>query len=478
MNASSPDSDQRKPHLWEALFPVGSLVVLIFFIVIRLGCDPQVPLILAGVVAALLGLRLGYRWNEIQEGIVEGITIAMQAILILLAVGILIGTWIVSGVIPLMIYYGLEWLSAEVFLVAACLICGVASLATGSSWTTVGTVGVVLVGIAEGLGISLAMAAGAIVSGAYFGDKMSPLSDSTNLAPAVAGSNLFEHIRHMVYTTVPAFVIAVVIYAAMGFFASGGQVEMEQINLIQKTLAESFRLNPLLLLPPLLVVVMVAFRVPPLPALLIAAAAGAIIAIFFQETSLSSVLGVAQSGYVSETGVTEVDKLLSRGGLDDMMWTISLIICALGFGGIMEKTGMLAVIGESILSLARTTGQLIAATVATCVGMNIVAPDQYLSIIVPGRMYRGAFASRSLDARNLSRTLEDAGTLSSPLVPWNTCGAFVYGALGVSALSYAPFAFLNLLTPIVAIILGFTGWTIREIKNDEGPKSERMTNPE
>lgn len=473
MNGPSPTSKHRSPHLWEALVPVGSLIVLIFFIVIRMGCDPQIPLILAGVVAALIGLRLGYHWEEIQEGIVEGITIAMKAILILLAVGILIGTWIVSGVIPLMIYYGLEWLSADVFLMAACLICGVASLATGSSWTTVGTVGVVLIGIAEGLNIPLAMAAGAIVSGAYFGDKMSPLSDSTNLAPAVAGSNLFEHIRHMVYTTVPAFVIAVVIYAAMGFLVSGGQIELNQLNLIQETLADSFRMNPLLLFPPLLVVVMVALRVPPLPALLTAAAAGALLAIFFQGTSLSSVLGVAQSGYQSETGVAEVDKLLSRGGLDDMMWTVSLIICALGFGGIMERTGMLAVIGESILALARSTGQLITATVATCIGMNIVAPDQYLSIIVPGRMYRGAYASRGLDARNLSRTLEDAGTLSSPLVPWNTCGAFVYGALGVSALSYAPFAFLNLLTPLIAIVLASTGWTIREIHIDETAGHER-----
>ena len=313
----------------------------------------------------------------------------------------------------------------------------------------------------------MGMAAGAVVSGAYFGDKMSPLSDTTNLAPAVAGSELFEHIRHMAYTTVPALIISVVLYLLLGFFVVSGEGDTSSVTLYGDTIAKSFNLNPLLLLPPILVIGMVVFRVPALPALLGGAALGALCAVVFQEAGWGQILNVVHSGYAPDTGVADVDKLLARGGLLEMMTTVALILCALAFGGVMEKTRMLATIANAILRLAQSTGSLILATAATCIGMNVIAPDQYLSIVVPGRMYRDAYEKRGLHAKNLSRTLEDAGTLTSPLVPWNTCGAFMATTLTVNPLAFLPFAFLNLLTPMIAILYGYTGWKIERIKPAE-----------
>jgi NhaC family Na+:H+ antiporter len=337
----------------------------------------------------------------------------------------------------------------------------VVSISTGSSWTTAGTVGIALIGVGQGLGVPLPMAAGAIISGAYFGDKLSPLSDTTNLAPAVAGSELFEHIRYMLFTTVPALVIALVIYAILGWTSvKGGDSSADNVRLIQQTLLENFSLNPLLALPPLLVIAMVFLRLPALPALLAGALLGALFAGVVQGAPIADILAAAQSGFTASTGVESVDELLSRGGLESMMSTVSLILCALTFGGVMERAGLLATLAGAILQLARGTGRMVTATVATCIGMNVLAPDQYLSIIVPGRMYREAFEQQGLEPRLLSRTLEDAGTLSSPLIPWNTCGAFMGGTLGISAAAYLPYAFFNLLCPIIAIVIAFAGWKI------------------
>lgn len=453
----------KEAPLGFALIPILALIVLIGGNAAIHGESewaPHIPLILATAVAALTGLLAGTRWKDIESGIIDGISIGMKAILILCVIGIMIGTWIASGIVPVMIYYGLQFMNPSYFLVATCLICSVVSLATGSSWTTAGTVGIALIGVGEGLGVPLPMVAGAIISGAYFGDKMSPLSDSTNLAPAVAGSELFEHIRHMLYTTVPAFVIALVLYSLMGLRGFSGESSAESIELIRSTLAASFNLNPALLLPPLLIVAMVIFRLSALPALLGAALIGALLAMGFQDTSLMKIVDISQGGYTAETGNPTVDELLSRGGLDSMMYTVSLVLCALSFGGTMERCGFLRAIANSILNFARSTGSLVTATVGTCIGMNIVAPDQYLSIIVPGRMYREAYEQRGLHAKNLSRTLEDAGTLSSPLVSWNTCGAFMAQTLTVAPLAYLPYCFLNLLTPLIAIALAFLGWSL------------------
>lgn len=454
----------RTPRLWQALIPVLALVVSLTLNIVLLGGDPHLPLILASSVAAIVGLLLGRTWSDMEQGIVKGITIALKAILILMVVGIMIGTWIASGVVPYMIYYGLEILSPGVFLFATCVICCVVSLATGSSWTTAGTVGVALIGVGTGLGVPTPMVAGAIVSGSYFGDKMSPLSDSTNLAPAVAGSELFEHIRHMIYTTGPALALALILYGILGFFQGGAESAIGKVIEIQSAIQEHFRLGPVLLLPPILVLFMVIYRIPALPALCGGALLGGVLALLVQDTSMGDVLTSAQAGYTSETGVEAVDTLLTRGGLDSMMWTVSLVLCALSFGGIMERTGLLNAIAEAILKLAKTSGSLIAATVGTCLGMNVIAPDQYLSLIVPGRMYRSAFEKQGLHPKNLSRCLEDAGTISSPLVPWNTCGAYMFGALGVGAFEYLPYAYLNLFVPVISVIYGFTGWTIVGLK--------------
>lgn len=448
------------------MVPVVILLASLWWIVAVEKGDPRGPLIFATVAAAVIGRRLGFRWRELEEGMVTGIRVALPAILILMVIGVLIGLWITAGVVPLMIVYGLNLLSPQIFLPACCLICALVSLATGSSWTTAGTVGVALIGVATGLGIDLGMAAGAIISGAYFGDKMSPLSETTNLAPAVAGSELFEHIRHMIYSTGPSFLLALGLFTLLGF--SGKSEGLEggaEVEAIVAKLGKLFVLHPVLLLPPLLVMVMVVMRVPALPAMLAAAALGGIFAMAMQGLSFLGVMDAAFGGYTKVCGLESVDKLLSkggdgRGGMDSMFWTISLVLCAMVFGGVMEKTGMLAAIARAILRMAHHTGSLIAATVATCLGMNILASDQYLSIVVPGRMFREAYRERGLAAKNLSRVLEDAGTITSPLFFWNTCGATMAAALGVGAGQYWMFCFFNLINPLISIVLGFTGWTI------------------
>jgi NhaC family Na+:H+ antiporter len=311
------------------------------------------------------------------------------------------------------------------------------------------------------------MVAGAIISGAYFGDKMSPLSDTTNLAPAVAGTDLFSHIRHMVYTTGPAYIISIILYGLLGTRFSGGGMKAENIDVILSTIKSNFFIHPILLLPPLLVIVMVVKKIPPLPALLGGTALGGIFAIIAQSRPLAEVIQAAQSGYVSQSGVKMVDDLLTRGGLESMMPTVALIICALSFGGIMEKTGMLEVLARALLKRVKRTGSLVATTIFSCIGLNAVASDQYIAIVIPGRMYKNAFDERGLHPKNLSRCLEDAGTLSSPLIPWNSCGAFMGATLGVNPLLYLPFAFLNLFTPLVSLFYGYTGITMEKIKEPD-----------
>jgi NhaC family Na+:H+ antiporter len=453
----------RAPGLGLALLPVAFLMVLLFVQIRVFEGTAHLPLILASVVAAVTAGALGHGWREIEAGIAEGIAVALRAILILMVVGMLIGTWILSGIVPILIDYGLRLLSPGFFLFAACLVSAIVSTATGSSWTTAGTVGVALIGIGEGLGISPAMSAGAIVSGAYFGDKMSPLSDTTNLAPAVAGSELFEHIRYMLYTTLPALFVALCLYVVLGWSAQSASLDGAKVAAIRGVLAASFQLNPLLLLAPALVIVVVALRVPALPALVGGAILGGVLAFGIQGASVGQVMKVAYSGFEADTGSELVDALLTRGGLESMMSTVALVLCALTFGGIMERTGSLRTLADAILKLAHSTGSLVLATVASCVATNVIAPDQYLSIIVPGRMYRESYEQRRLAPKLLSRTLEDAGTLSSPLVPWNTCGAFMSTALMVSTAAYFPYAFLNLLTPVFAVIIAFSGFRIARL---------------
>jgi len=450
-----------------ALIPVIFLVLALFVTIVLLDQSAHIPLILAAAVAACVAVYLNYSWGEILSGMVHGINLAMGALLILMVVGLMIGTWISGGIVPTMIYYGLKVLSPGIFLGATMIICSIISIGTGSSWSTAGTVGVALIGVGQGLGVPTAMVAGAIISGAYFGDKMSPLSDTTNLAPAVAGTDLFSHIRHMVYTVVPAYVISLGLYVFLGARFSGGVLESQNIETMLSTIKSQFFIHPLLLLPPLLVVVMVVLKIPPLPALLGGTLLGAVFAVLSQSRSLGEIVQAAHSGYVSNSGVAMVDDLLSRGGLMSMMETVALIICALSFGGIMEKTGMLEALAASLLKKVRRTGSLVAITIFSCIGMNIIAADQYIAIVVPGRMFKNAFDAKGLHPKNLSRVLENSGTMTSPLIPWNSCGAFMGATLGVSPLLYLPYAFLNLSVPLVSLFYGYTGITMEKVDQDK-----------
>jgi NhaC family Na+:H+ antiporter len=461
---------KREATLWEALIPIVITIGLLMYAVLpvfEVGQDVHIPLILGALIAAIVAVtRLGYTWKEVENGIVSTISDTMQAILILAIIGMIIGTWILGGIVPTLIYYGLQILSPGFFLIAACLLCSIVSLATGSSWTTAGTVGIALMGVAAGLGVNPGAAAGAIISGAYFGDKMSPLSDTTNLAPAMAGADLFDHVRHMVYTTGVSLAIALIGFGILGAGYAGKELDTSAINEILTLMSENFVINPLLLVVPIIVIVMVARKVPAIPGLFIGTLLGGLAAMIFQGADFAGVMDAMQNGVVSETGNEMLDSLLSGGGYQSMMWTISLILAALTFGGILEKTGMLETIGKTVLGYAKSTGALVTATIFTSIFTNVLAGDQYLALVLPGKMYKDEFHKRGLAPRNLSRCLEDAGTLTSPLIPWNTCGAAMSTYLGVPTIEYLPYCFLNLVNPVVSIIFGFTGITMMKLEDD------------
>jgi len=483
----------KSPTLIHALIPIAALVIMLALSVYLFGSDSssgpnQIVLTLGAAIAAIVGIRLGHKWGDLQKAIVAGISTAMIAILILLSVGGLIGTWLMAGTVPSLIYYGLELLSPQWFFAATCLICAIAALATGSSWTVAGTLGVALIGVSMGLGLSPATAAGAIISGAYFGDKMSPLSDTTNLAPAVAGTDIFSHIRHMAWTTAPSFTLALFLFAIVGL-GTDASADASSLDALRATLDANFNISVIALLPLVVVLYMAYKKVPPLPTILFGALLGGLLAVFLQPegvlrladspqltTGMAMAKGVwlaLGSGYVSSTGVATVDELLTRGGMQSMLVTIWLILTALSFGAVLEHTGMLERLIQGALRRARSTGALVTTVVFSCIGINVVAADQYISIVLPGKMYRAEFQKRNLDAKNLSRIIEDSGTLTSPLVPWNTCGAYMAATLGVATLTYLPFAFFNLINPLVSIIYGFTGFTI--VKIDKAADQEEAT---
>ena len=487
-----PSNEQREPSLAQALIPIvvliGLLASSVYLFADNSSYGPnQIALLLSAMVAAFMGWRNGYTWREMQKGIVHGISLSTGAILILFMVGALIGSWILAGTVPTMIHFGLSVLSPQWFYAAAAVICAIVALATGSSWTTAGTIGVALIGIATVQGLNLGLAAGAIISGAYFGDKMSPLSDTTNLAPAMAGTDLFTHIRHMLWTTVPSITIALILFTAIGLWL-GGASDASEIAGIQAQIDAQFKIGWVMLLPAVIVIGLVVRKVPAFPALFIGALIGCVFAVLFQrdavlrfvgETDLSPTLALVKGAWTSlfdgfklQSGNAALDELLSRGGMASMLNTIWLILSAMTFGAVMETTQMLQRLAAAILGAVRGTGSLIASTLATAIGMNIIASDQYIAIVLPGRMFRAEYKRRGLAAKNLSRTLEDSGTLTSALVPWNTCGAFMAGTLGVATLTYAPFAFFNLINPLVAAFYGFTGISIAKITPGEDEEEE------
>lgn len=452
----------RRPTFIEALVPITFLIIIISVSILKFGADPQIPLLLATIIAVLLGFKLGYRWDDMEKGMISTINSSMQAILIQMIIGIIIGTWILAGIVPTMIYYGLQILSPAIFLPSAAVLCAIISVATGSAWTTAGTVGIALLGVGQGLEMPLPLVAGTIISGAYFGDKMSPLSDSTNLAAAVTEVKLFDHIGHMLKTTSISFIIALILYGFIGMKYSNSALDTAQINQLLAALKQHFHISPILLLPPILVVSIVVMKVPAVPGLLCGGILGGIFAIVFQKAALADVILVSHYGFKSQSGFEAMDSLLSRGGLDSMMYTVSLIIIAMCFGGVIEKIKVLEVIAEKLLIFTKTRGSLVLTTALSSIFCNFTMADQYLAIVVPGRMFRKSYEEKNLKLKNLSRVLEDSGTLTSSLVPWSTCGAFMLTTLGVHPFAYLPFAFLNLINPIVSVIYGYTGFTMEK----------------
>ncbi len=460
----------RAPYLVEAISTFVMLILVMGVGIAVFGADPHIPMLIGTAIAAAMALRIGHKWNDIEQFMFDGIRQALQAIVILAIIGVLIGVWILSGVVPSMIYFGLGFLSPKIFLVATVLISSVTSLATGTSWGTAGTIGIALMGIAQGLGIPAPIAAGAVISGAYFGDKMSPLSDTTNLAPAMAGTDVFTHIKFMLKPTVIAYSIALIVFAIVGLRFSGSNMDLSSIEAMRTGLEGSFTLSPILLLPPVVVIILISRKMPAIPGIFIGILLGAILAPIFQGSSFGDILSVSYGGFESATGIESVDSLLSSGGLMNMMYSISLTIIAMMFGGIMEKTGQLDVIVERLLRLVKTTSGLIAMTIFTCIGSNMTMPEQYISIVVPGRMYSKAYKERGLHPKTLSNALESSGTLTSALIPWNTCGVFLMGVLGVPTLQYAPWAIFNYTMPIVVIALSFFGVTVAMIEDEVASK--------
>lgn len=563
------ESTFKKPSLIQALTPIVVLILLLMISVMSIwGSDSlsganQMALLFATAVAALIGWRLKYKWKDMLSGISDSILSALPALLILLLIGALAGTWLISGIVPSMIYYGLKILNPTIFLFAACIVSAIISLATGSSWTTIATIGVALLGIGQAMGIHTGLIAGAIISGAYFGDKMSPMSDTTNLAPAVAGTDLFTHIRYMMWTTIPSIVITLLIFLVIGFFVGEGG-STDEINGILSAIEGSFQITPWLFLVPLAVVFMIIKKVPAIPALFAGALLGGVAALVFQpdiinqngikntviiggknaseytfewyqdgekiegdsklknqnggtyqlviskeaevtstgtfiipealdaaamdnftltfdnsinklgltatlsrssylEASYRSVINAMTVDTSVNTSSDQVNKLLGTNGMSGMMGTIWLIICAMSFGGILDKLGMLSKITEVIVSKAKSRGSLIATTTLTCIGFNVTASDQYLAIVVPGKMFSKTYRDRGLAPQNLSRTLEDSGTVTSVLVPWNTCGAAQSHVLGVATGEYFLFCFFNIISPIMTIIYGYLGIKIARL---------------
>ncbi|KAA3618223.1 MAG: Na+/H+ antiporter NhaC [Flavobacterium sp.] len=470
-------------NIWEALIPVIALVGMLFYNVYVFGDDAlsgsnQFILLLGGAVAAIVGTFNKVSYKRMVEEVAENVKSTTGALLILLMVGALAGTWLISGVIPTMIYYGLQILNPTIFLASCVIICAVISIATGSSWTTSATVGIALIGIAEALGISLGMTAGAVLSGAYFGDKMSPLSDTTNLAPAMAGTDLFTHIKYMTYTTVPTILITLVVFIFIGF---GLEPEgVADTASILSSIDASFNINPWLFIVPVLVIIMIIKKTPPLIALLAGTIFGAIAALIFQPDIVATIGGGTSMNFTNaykgilnaitvDTAVATdnaaLNDLFSAGGMSGMLGTIWLIICAMVFGGVMDAIGALARISRGLLSLFHTTFGLFASTVFSCLALNLTASDQYLAIVVPGKMYSKAFKDKGLAPENLSRTLEDSGTVTSVLVPWNTCGAYQSGVLGVPVLDYFGYAVFNWLSPFMTLIFAAFRIKIRELTN-------------
>lgn len=448
----------RIPSKFEALLPiVVLLVILIPNYIFHWGIDPHIPIVIAAAVGMMVGRLCGYSYNAMLAGMLNTINRTMEAMLILMLVGCLTASWILSGTIPAIVYYGLNFLSPKIFLPVGLILCVTIGLACGSAWTTTATLGVAFMSMGAGLGINPAITAGMCISGAAMGDKLSPLSDSTNLAAGVSETNLFDHINAMLTTTVPSFFIALFIYGGISFFMTSKNYD-DQIALeLQQTLNEHFELSPILLIPALVIILVAVFRIPAIPGIFISSITGFIFALIFQKSGVIDCIISAHYGYSASTENELADALLNRGGMNAMMWTINLAIVAIGFGGLMEKIGIVESLLGKLVHKIKGVFSLILITMVTSLFCNLSMCDQYLALIIPASMYKDLYDKHGLARNLLSRTLEDMGTLWSPMIPWTSCGAHHTAMLGVSPVQYFPFAFIPLVTPVVALVAAYFG---------------------
>lgn len=457
----------KKPSLLISVIPFVCLIVFMLLGVLVFDSAPQIPLVICCAITAIIGKFLGHSWEDMEQSMIKTNSMAMQANFIIMIVGCLVGTWIAGGVVPGMIFYGLKLFTPTMFLFLLPIICAIVSVSTGSAWTTAGTMGTAAMGIGAGLGIPLPIVAGAVVTGASFGDKLSPLSDSTNLSAGVAGANVFDHIKHMLYTTVPSFLIAITLFAIIGMrFKGGAGADTTEINAVLETLQATFKISPIIFIAPLSVVLMIIFKVPAIPGMI----GGTLVGVLFslgQGHAISDILSSLFYGFEISSGNAMVDSLLNRGGMLGMMETISLVICALCFGGLVKQIGCLDTIIAKILQHCHSRGSIILSNIVSCIAMNFMAADQYMAIVIPGQMYKPVYEKLNLHPKNLSRVLEDSGTLTSGLVPWSTCGAIYFTTLGVSAFAYAPFHFLGLINPIISAIYGYTGFALEPLDKNK-----------
>ena len=476
-----------------ALLPILFLIVLLTINVLNydnaIGGANQLALLISAALASIIGVIYGTKWIKILDGIGTSIKSIVPAIMMLLLIGALSGTWLISGVIPTMVYYGLQILNPKIFLFATAIITAIISLSTGSSWSTIATVGIALLGIGTAIGLPIGLIGGAIISGAYFGDKMSPLSETTNMAAAVSGVDLFDHIKYMMYTSIPSFTISLIIFLVIGLYFTT-DISSEQINQATNIISNKFNITPWLFLVPILVITMIINKIAAIPALFYGTLLGAIFSLIFQPEIVIEVSGSSASnissyykgvmnamiGDVNFTSlnssindifnIPESDRseLLKSGGMYGMLNTLLLIFCAMAFSGSIESTGLLHRVAQPIVEYAQNTGSLIASTASTCIFFNLTTSDQYMSIVVPGRMFANTYKEKELAPENLSRTLEDSGTVTSVLIPWNSCGATQSAVLGVATFAYLPFCFFNIISPLMTIAYGYFGFRIKKLR--------------
>lgn len=430
-----------------------------------------IPLMIGIIVTVIVGVISGYKWDELQDMMVNGVSKAMPAVFILLVIGMIVGTWISSGVIPTMIYYGLSFIHPSFFVPAVAVVTGIVAITLGSSFTSIATIGLAFMVIGEGMGFSPGLIAGAVISGAFFGDKLSPLSDTTNIAPAMADTYLFSHVRHMLWDTIPAFIIAVALYALVGTRTVEGSIDTANIDMILTGIQNSFIIHPLLLLLPVLTIFLMIKKLPALPTLLFVGIIGGIISIIVQGDSISSMVNTMTNGFHTESGVKAVDSLLNRGGLVSMLNTIGLLTIATALGGLLEGTCIFQALVRPVVSRIKTSSSLIATTIASTFLVAFASGAQFLAIILPTRTFVQTYKDMNIDTKNLSRCVEAAGTVGITLVPWGVPAVFAANMLGVSTEQFIPYIFFAFLVPLINILYGITGWTI--VKKEYPVRSNR-----